>query len=202
MTNNNTQYEIEVKFFVPSLDGWRGRVLAAGAQLKKPRIFEQNVSYDDADGTLLAAKSLLRLRQDSAIRLTWKGLPPTGATPSESKVREELEVGVTDFAAADAILKRLGYQPRNSYEKYRETFQLDDVEIVIDELPFGNFIELEGEEAAIRTAAKQLGLSWDDRLVASYLGLLSQLNAHYGTATADLTFANFADGRRSVAAIL
>ena len=36
------------------------------------------------------------------------------------------------------------------YEKYREAFDLNDLEIVLDEMPYGNFVELEGNEQAIK----------------------------------------------------
>ena len=108
------------------------------------------------------------------------------------KIREELEIEVNDFDTAAAILQRLGFEPVQVYEKYRETFQLGPVEVVLDELPFGNFMELEGEEGEIVAAAARLGLDWEQRILANYLYLLSLVNTHYSLAITDLTFANFA----------
>ncbi len=182
--------EIEVKFLVPDLAAFRERLLAAGAELTKPRIYERNLRFDTADERLLKKESLLRLREDTAVTLTYKGTPEN-LPKSEAKVREELEVQVTDFDTLSLIFQRLGFAPVQVYEKYRETFEWQDVEIVLDELPYGNFIELEGEEAGIKTAVAHLNLNWQDRIVDNYLGLMAQLKAHHNLPFNDLTFANF-----------
>ncbi|MAT99289.1 MAG: hypothetical protein CL608_19295 [Anaerolineaceae bacterium] len=193
--------EVEVKFLVPDLAAFRERLLAAGAEPKKPRIFERNVRFDTADERLYQELSLLRLRQDTAVTLTYKGTPEN-LPQSEAKVREELEVQVSDFDTLAEIFKRLGFAPMQVYEKYRETFQWQDVEIVLDELPYGNFIELEGDEAGIKTAVSHLNLNWQDRIVDNYLGLMAQLKAHHNLPFNDLTFANFTDLDVSIADIL
>ncbi|MFW6184834.1 MAG: class IV adenylate cyclase [Chloroflexota bacterium] len=190
--------EIEVKFYVDDLAPLRERLLAAGAAQIKPRLFERNVRFDDAQGTLARRQQLLRVRQDDRARLTFKG-QATGDAASQAKVREELEVEVSDALTIATILQRLGFQPRQVYEKYRETFALDGVEIVLDELPFGNFVELEGEsrdgpggqEAGIRRVAQRLGLDWEQRIVDNYLSLMARLKRHYALPFSDLTFDNF-----------
>lgn len=193
--------EVEVKFWQPNLASLRNRVVAAGGDLKKPRLFERNLVLDTADNRLRHNDQLLRLRQDTAVRLTFKGKSPDG-TDSEARVVEELEVAVADFAAMAAILQRLGLKPSRVYEKYRETFQLEDIEIVLDELPFGNFVELEGPENAIKAAAKKLGLDWRQRIVTNYLSLMDQLIAHHDLPFTDLTFENFRGLSVSMAGIL
>ncbi len=44
----------------------------------------------------------------------------------------------------------MGFMPALVYEKRRETWTLGKTEIVIDELPFGLFMEIEGDESGIR----------------------------------------------------
>ncbi len=193
--------EVEVKFFVPDLVAFRERLLAAGAELTKPRIYERNVRFDTADERLYKELSLLRLRQDTAVTLTYKGTPEN-LPDSEAKVREELEVQVSNFDTLSEIFQRLGFAPMQVYEKYRETFQWQDVEIVLDELPYGNFIELEGEEGGIKTAVAHLNLNWQDRIVGNYLGLMAQLKAHHNLPFNDVTFTNFANLDISIADIL
>jgi adenylate cyclase class 2 len=193
--------EVEVKFFMPDLTAFRERLLAAGAVLVKPRVFERNVVFDTADKRLFRELSLLRLRQDTAVTLTYKSTPKN-LPQSEAKVREELEVTVTDFDTLAQILQRLGFAPMQVYEKYRETFQWQAVEIVLDELPYGNFVEFEGEEAGLKTAVSHLNLNWSDRLVTNYLALMAQLKAKYNLSFNDLTFANFASLSVSIADIL
>lgn len=169
--------------------------------------------FDDARHSLARGQQLLRLRQDDRGRLTFKGLAHR-SQDSQAKVREELEVEVSDAAAMAAILQRLGFLPRQVYEKYRETFMLDGVEVVLDELPFGDFVELEGEtvdgpaggardqEAGIRRAAQRLDLDWERRIVDNYLALMARLKQHYDLPFDDLTFDNFAGVHAPVRAIL
>lgn len=195
------QLEVEVKFLVSDLAAFREQLLRAGGTLKKERIFERNVRFDTPDNGLLKEGALLRLRQDAAIRVTYKGMVPDDVH-SEAKIREELEVSVNDFDTAALIFERLGFAPVQVYEKYRETFTLDDVEIVLDEMPYGNFVELEGEEVAIKTAATDLGLAWGKRIVNNYLGLMADLQKYHQLDFDDLTFANFAGRDISIADIL
>lgn len=189
----NSNLEVEVKFFVGEHESLRSALRAAEATLKKPRIYERNVIYDTAAYQLKESERLLRLRQDERVRLTVKAPAPAEAQArSEAKVRQELEIEVSDFATAEAILGQLGYQPKLIYEKYRETWQLGEVEIVLDEMPYGNFAELEGPEEALKTLAQQLGINWEKRMLTNYLALMSDVRAFANLSFYDITFENFA----------
>ncbi len=190
MGNSEERLEVEVKFYVPDLTAVRQRLLALGAKISKPRVYERNVRFDTTDEVLRQKLAILRLRQDTAVRLTYKGMPQH-AVQGEARVREELEVAVSDGETMTLILERLGYFPVQVYEKYRETFVWGDVEIVLDEMPFGNFVELEGPEPAIKETAVQLELDWHGRILTNYLGLMAELKQAYNLPFADLTFANF-----------
>ena len=180
--------EVEVKFLVADLAGVRARLVASGAEPGAPRIYERNVRFDTADEELLGRQSLLRLRQDSRVRLTYKGL-----AASEAKIREEIEVTVSDFDGLAAILSRIGFAAVQTYEKYRETFHWGDVEVVLDELPFGDFVELEGpSDHRLKAAANALGLDWSRRVLANYLALMELARQTFDLPFRDLTFANFA----------
>ncbi|MCA9875144.1 MAG: class IV adenylate cyclase [Anaerolineales bacterium] len=195
------QLEVEVKFLLTDRAAFRARLLASGATLHKARVFERNLRLDTLDNRLLQQEELLRLRQDTAVRLTYKGLAAEDEH-SEAKVREELEIEVSNFETAVLIFQRLGFTPVQIYEKYRETFTWQDVEIVLDELPFGDFVELEGTEPAIKTVAAALELPWEKRVVNNYLGLMAAVKTHYHLDFDDLTFANFQDLNAPVAALL
>ena len=182
--------EVEVKFFVPDLAAFRRRLVMAGGVLEKPRVFERNVRYDNGWQGLTRKLQLLRLRQDGQVRLTFKG-EPLSRPDTQAKIREELEVYVNDFEQMAAILQRIGFEPLQVYEKYRETFHFEGVEVVLDELPFGNFVELEGDEAAIRTASGRIGLDWETRILDNYLALMGKLKARHQLPFDDLTFDNF-----------
>lgn len=196
--SGDNNLEVEVKFLVPDLSAVRERLLAVGAYIDKPRVHEHNIRYDNAWGGLLRKGILVRLRQDEIARLTYKGIPQE-EVQSEAKVREELEIEVSDFATTAEILERIGFEQQQVYEKYRETFQVGKVEVVLDEMPFGNFVELEGEEKEIRKTADLLQLDWDKRILDNYLALMSRLKAHHELPFDNLTFENFADLDVSIA---
>lgn len=201
MSNNRERLEVEVKFLVSDLNAFRQTLLAAGASLARERVFEHNIRFDTADDQLLQRKQLLRLRRDTAATLTFKGQPPGQTTDSEAKVHEELEVTVSDFEETAQIIQRLGFKARQVYQKYRETFHFNEVEVVLDEMPFGDFVELEGEEAAIKEAAVALGLDWRQRITTNYLALMDQLQKQAQLPFQDLTFANFKEVTVSIADI-
>ena len=181
--------ETEVKLYVSDLDGLAARLVAAGAALHSPRTYEHNVRYDMPGGELSRQYTVLRLRQDARVRLTYKG--PAQVTDGVMS-RFEAEVTVSDFATMDGILRALGYVPFVVYEKYRTTYQWGEAEIVLDELPFGTFCEIEGPLPAIRAALTALGLEDCPRIPTSYLGVFAALKGRLGLAFRDLTFANFA----------
>lgn len=185
MTAINNQ-EQEVKFYLGNRTGLEERLLKLGAQLRTPRIFEANLRFDTPSGSLTRARQVLRLRQDQKIRLTFKGPAEIGADVS---VRPEIEFEVSSFDNARAFLEALGYQVSVRYDKYRTTYDLGRLEVVIDELPFGDFAEIEGENtAAIQGAAADLGLNWEARSVDSYLGLFMHLRMAEGLTAQNLTF--------------
>ncbi len=190
--------EIEVKFTVPTVEPFRAKLLNLGATLGQKRVFERNLLLDTPDQQLRQAEQVLRLRQDNNVRLTFKSKP---IHHSELKVREEIEMEVGDLETAVLLFNRLGYQPQLVYEKYRETYHLGTAEIVLDELPYGDFIEIEGDEGDIKRVAEAMGLEWNGRLAHNYLQLMHQLKQHHNLPFNDLTFANFADLDISIADI-
>lgn len=189
---NNDNFEIEVKFFVGAHEPIREVLKREGAALEKERVHERNVVFDTADFQLKKAQKLLRLRQDERVRLTVKAPAPKEVqAQSEAKVREELEVELSDFATAEKMLTRLGFDPKLVYEKYRETWQIGAVEVVLDEMPYGNFIEFEGPEADLKPLAAQMGINWSKRILTNYLALFVQAKEAAELNFNDLTFENF-----------
>jgi len=185
VANSNNQ-EQEVKFYLADLASFDERLRRMGAQQVHPRTFEANLRFDTADGALTQARQVLRLRQDEKTRLTFKGPAEPG---QEVSVRAEIEFEVSSFANARAFLEALGYRVSVAYEKYRTTYKLANVEVVLDELPFGDFAEIEGPDGqAIQAAAAAMGLNWEARCTDSYLGLFGLLRATQGLEAQNLTF--------------
>jgi adenylate cyclase, class 2 len=70
-----------------------------------------------------------------------------------------------------SILEGLGLRPALRYQKYRETYEWEGQEIVIDETPIGTFLEIEGDHEGIARAATLLGFSPRDYIAESYVAL-------------------------------
>jgi adenylate cyclase class 2 len=180
------EIEIEVKFYLPHLEDIRKRVLDRGGHLLVQRLLERNLRFDTHDNRLRANHEVLRLRQGERTTLTYK-------RSHSAEERTEAELEVDDFNTARSILQALGYTVIFIYEKYRETFALDQTKVMLDELPFGYFVEIEGPSLLeIKQAAISLGLEWEDRIKSSYLDLFFILQQHFNLPFTDVTFDNFA----------
>jgi adenylate cyclase, class 2 len=135
--------------------------------------FEVNTLY--AGGTLNQGRSVLRLRRVGKRGiLTYKERFPTR---SAIKHQREDETRVNDPDAMELILDALGFAPALIYEKRRETWQLGKTEIVLDELPFGLFMEIEGTEKSIRDIESKLAIKRLRTEPATY----PQLSLKHGT---------------------
>jgi len=185
---NDTMVETEIKLYVPDLAPLPDRIEAAGGALVSPRVLEYNIRYDSASHGLTERGIVLRLRRDARVRLTYKEAPQAA---SDVISRLEAEVTLDDFETMDFILRRLGVVPFTVYEKYRTTYRLGAVEIVLDEMPYGSFVEIEGPAPAIRAALDTLDLGRHIAVKTSYLGLFAQMRTALGLGFTDLTFANF-----------
>ena len=62
---------------------------------------------------------------------------------------------------------------------------------MLDELPYGNFVEIEGGLDMLRPIAEELRLDWDKSIPASYHALFERLCKARGLTHRDLTFENF-----------
>jgi adenylate cyclase class 2 len=183
------QQELEIKLFLLDMPAFQQKVESLGGQLIEPRLHEINLRFDTPGGQLTRAYQVLRLRQDTAARLTYKG---PGETIDGVHARREIEFTVSDYKSAHALLEALGYQVSLMYEKYRTTYDLDGLQVTLDEMPYGNFTEIEGPDGEqIRAAAENLGVNWDARIIQSYTTLFEHLKQKKGFTFRDLSFDNF-----------
>lgn len=187
--NTNNQ-EIEVKFLISNLPALLEKFQNLGALELRPRVLETNLRFDTRDKKLSERAQVLRLRQDDQAILTFKS---PGEIMEGVISRTELEVVVSNFQNTRAILEALGFQVYMTYEKYRQNFQLNNLVASVDEMPYGNFIELEGNSPEhVRSTAALLGLDWEQRINLSYTALLGLFNQKTGHAFRDLSFEVFA----------
>jgi adenylate cyclase, class 2 len=182
---NNTQ-ETEAKFHVKDPGKIRSRLDELKATLIQPRVHEVNLRFDTSNGDLRRAKQVLRLRQDEQAHMTFKG---PASKQGRVMSREEIEFVVEDFERAKQFIEALGYQQSAFYEKYRATYELDEHHIMLDELPYGDFVEIEGEDIkSIRKISDKLGLRWEAAIEASYLALFERVAKSRGIDKDRLAF--------------
>ena len=147
--------EVEKKFRLTKRqrDAVLRRLPEMGASLEREE-FEENTLYR-GEG-LSSGSCVLRLRRVGRnATLTYKKRIPS---VSSIKQQREEETEVADPEAMEAILEALGYTPALVYEKRRQTWVLGKTEIVIDVLPFGLFMEIEGRINEIKMVERKLGL--------------------------------------------
>jgi adenylate cyclase class 2 len=158
------------------------RLPEMGASLQGEE-FEENTLYS-GEG-LSAGSCVLRLRRVGRnATLTYKKRIPSS---SAIKQQREEETEVADPEAMEAILEALGFTPGLVYEKRRQTWTLGKTEIVIDVLPFGLFMEIEGRANEIKNVERRLGLKGLRAEHATY----PQLTAKHGKLYDGLIEARF-----------
>jgi adenylate cyclase class 2 len=138
--------------------------------------FEENTIY--GGDALDRAGGVVRIRktQDRAL-LTFKR-----RVENQMDVKQQIEheTEVSDIDAVAQILIELGLSPKLVYEKRRKTWQLRSTEIVLDELPFGLFMEIEGAITAIKEAEMLLGIEDLETEHETYPRLTARLGKQVG----------------------
>lgn len=181
--------ETEVKFYVGNLAKIEARLVELGAPLVQERVHETNLRFDTPNRSLRNEGKVLRLRHDQAAKMTFKS-----DTRLEDGVlsRKEIEFEVQSFEAAQELIESLGYEIVLFYEKYRRTYDYQGLHIMLDELPYGDFVEIEGQDThAIRDAAERLGLNWNAAVPSSYGALFERVAKSRKLDTSKLTFEAF-----------
>lgn len=181
--------EVEVKFHIRRLADLARRLDDLGAVCEGTRVLEHNLRFDTPDRRLEGKHQALRLRRDSTTTMTFKG---PSSMQDGIRARTEIEIRLDDFSHARMLLEVLGYVVTFEYEKFRTTYALAGTSIMLDELPYGEFMEIEGDPKALKAVAGQVGLRWEAAIQDSYLGLFEKLRARHNLPFTGLTFGNFA----------
>ena len=158
------------------------KLLDLGATYVK-EVFE--VNYQHRGGEMDERGATLRLRKigDFTV-LTYK---ERVKSENGAKRKIEFETSVSDVEAMEGIIEHLGYRLTAVYEKRRKYWHFGDVEVVIDELPFGLYMEIEGTDEAIQKAEKKLGLKEIEHEPRGY----PRLTIKYGKMKGEVAEAKF-----------
>jgi len=199
-----TQYEIEIKLKVSNPVTLKRRLAGLGFRVVK-RYFESDHLFDFPNQKLRKSRCLLRLRfAGNTNLLTFKGSP---LRSRDYKIRTEYETNVHDGKALWQVLEGLGLREAFRYEKYRTVYgrKLSDgkathpgaesAELVYDETPIGNYLELEGPKGWIDAVAAKLGYRRQDYVTASYVRLYYQKCAEQKKKPGNMVFRKHAKNR-------
>ena len=184
--------EYEVRFYYPSseVNNLLDKLSELKELEKKPRTYEKTVQYNHSDPRYdfyskeIDGRFRLRLSkniEESKCKLSWKRRLPN-TTENLVNKEEEKEVGISyeDVDNFIFIIENvMHFKVVDSYERYRTIFTNEDVEISIDEYPFGIALEIENksstknpEEVVMNYVSKlklnikdSYRLSWDDKYV-------------------------------------
>lgn len=153
-----------------------------GAEFRS-EVFEEN--YLHRGGVIDERGAVLRLRKigDKTL-LTYK---ERLRNDSDIKHRIEHETTVADVDEMENIIGRLGYKLSVIYEKHRKTWHFRDVEVVLDELPFGLYMEIEGTVEEIGAAEKLLAIEDLEPEPRGY----PRLTVKYGKLVGEVSEARF-----------
>ncbi len=182
--------EYEVRFYFPNskLKTILQKLQASKELSSSGRNFEKTIQYEHPCAEFsFYQKSVdgrFRLREtrgenSEKYKLSWKRrLPETHR--GEINQEEEVELTIKPDEIENFIFlaeKVLHLEPVESYERYRTIFENAEVEIAVDEYPFGVALEIEAKKSAekpekiVATWVEKLGLelkqafrlSWDDK---------------------------------------
>ena len=181
--------EIELKTVVDDIAKRRKVVEDAGGELQfAGRLIDAR--YGDADGRLMTADHVLRLRiyetdEGRKGHLDWKG--PT-EYENGYKVREELSTPIGDPDALESMLRNLGYAVITKIERRIWQYGLSGATVRFEEYPqMDPLVEVEGFPAAIEKAIGIIGLPRDEYTTDRLTDFVLRYETRTGSA-ASLTF--------------
>ena len=184
--------EYEVRYYYPiSKMKEIEEILSKFKELKKSlRTYEKTIQFNHCDERYnfyskeIDGRFRLRLSkniEESKCKLSWKRrLPNTTENLVNKEEEKEVRISYEDVDNFIFIIENvMHFKVVDSYERYRTIFTNEDVEISIDEYPFGIALEIENksstknpEEVVMNYASKlklnikdSYRLSWDDKYV-------------------------------------
>lgn len=147
-------------------------------------VFEENMLY--GGGILDDKGAVLRIRKiESKTILTYN---ERIANEFGIKHQIEYETSIENAEEIENIIKSMGFEKVLIYDKRRKTWRFRDVEIMLDELPFGLYMEIEGSIMAIAEAEMLLDAEDFETENETYPHLTYQ----FGVRTKNLIEAKFA----------
>lgn len=182
------EYEVRFYYNNKELNNILTKLRKINNLTEKPRTYEKTIQYNHSDTKYdFYSKEIdgrFRLRislnnKDKKCKLSWKRrLKDTTETEVNKEEEKEVRINYEDLDNILFIINNVIHFPVvQSYERYRTTFENEDIEISVDEYPFGIALEIENKninkdpESIVKEYTNKLKLdinnayrlSWDDK---------------------------------------
>lgn len=134
---------------------------------------ERTVRYDNEN--LKYSSNDLFIRTKSGIKnvVTLKEIPDNEVSTSFERITTEIEVD--DINKMGYILEKIGLTKKFIMEKYRLFFRYGNIDILIDELPFGIYLEIKGDDKEIDKITKLLNIENENLIKATYWDIYDKI---------------------------
>lgn len=150
------------------------------------KAFQHTIRLDDHDSSLGKRHVALRVRSgfNNVVTVKRNVEVADGAIAH----REEYEASVEDIEIFRKMFNVLGFDWERVMDKYRLDFSFHDTVVSVDELFFGIFVEVEGEDDKIREASELLGLDIKEGIADSYWKVFDRYKEESGSEGEDIKF--------------
>lgn len=152
--------EFETRFLDINKEDLISKLKALGAT-NKGEVKLNEIIFYDKDLKWLDEHKLVKLRKkNNSIKLIFKSNKEQTADSAK-----EIEFEVPNFTETKEFLEAIGLVPYRIVEKYRHTFEFQNIILDIDTWPkIPTYVEFEGNSVdELQKAAKTLGFDWEDR---------------------------------------
>ena len=182
------EYEVRFYYSTEELNSILEKLKQGKNLNSQPRTYEKTIQYNHCDSKYdfyskeIDGRFRLRISLNeinTKCKLSWKRrLKNTTETEVNKEEEKEVRINPDDIDNFLFIINKvMHFIVVESYERYRTIFENEEVEISVDEYPFGVFVEIENKsitgdpEAIVKKWVNILGLriedayrlSWDDK---------------------------------------
>jgi len=164
----------EIKLEIKDVQKFINRLRIKGA-VHLGDTMEKTYRYDTPNLDLEKKGVFLRLRSGFSNTLTVK--KKLSNSNENYRIRDDVTLEIDNINKAREMLKTLGYTYERIMEKYRVEWQYKRTKITIDELPFGIYSEIVGEQDQIKTVCKELGLDFSSGITETYWGIYKEISS-------------------------
>lgn len=173
---NMPNIEKELKFKIDDIKKIESKLKKLGAKQIGSE-FQRTIRFDTPDLSYEKQGTFIRVRKGFGNTVTMK---KKIKTTGELFERIEIETEVSDTEKLRTIFNELGLSKEFIMEKYRSNWTFIDTVVSIDKMPFGNYLEIEGEPDKVKSVAKTLSLDLKNKIVGTYWDLFEDFKKSSG----------------------